>query len=137
MAPGALVPDPEPEYVTFHAAKGKLSRPVLKGDAKKQTFESIPQVDFTQMWSESLGDRKNVASEVGKAFREVGFMYAFNHGISEELQARTSKVVKEFFALPVEEKMKIHLNKSPAIKGYERLLETRLDDTTRGGMYVD
>ncbi|KAK5112419.1 hypothetical protein LTR85_011528 [Meristemomyces frigidus] len=132
MAPGALLPDPEPEYVTFHAAKGKLSRPVLKGDAKRQTFEEIPQVDFTKMWSDSIQDRKAVALEVDKAFREVGFLYAANHGISEELQARTFKVAKEFFELPTEEKMKIHLNKSPAIKGYERLLETRLDDTTRG-----
>ncbi|KAK4539860.1 hypothetical protein LTR36_010321 [Oleoguttula mirabilis] len=132
MAPGALLPDPEPEYVTFHAAKGKLSRPVLKGEAKKQTFETIPQVDFAKMRSDSIKDRKAVALEVGEAFRNVGFLYATNHGISEDLQARTFKVAKEFFALPTEEKMKIHLNKSPAIKGYERLLETRLDDTTRG-----
>ncbi|KAK4957394.1 hypothetical protein LTR10_005356 [Elasticomyces elasticus] len=132
MAPGALLPEPETEYVTFHAAKGKLSRPVLKGDAKTSTFESIPKVDFTNMWSESLADRKAVAMKVGKAFREVGFMYAVNHGIPADVQERTAKVAKEFFALPMEEKMKIHINKSPAIKGYEALLETRLDDSTRG-----
>lgn len=28
---------------------------------------------------------------------------------------------------------KIHVNKSDTIKGYEALLETRLDETTRGG----
>ena len=133
MAPGALLPEPEQHYVTFHAHKGKLSRPILKGDAKVKTFESIPHVDMTKMWSPSLEDRQSVAADVRKAFREVGFMYAVNHGISPGLQARVLQVMKEFFALPLEEKMKIHVNNSPAIKGYEALLETRLDDTTRGG----
>ncbi|KAK5111764.1 hypothetical protein LTR62_004684 [Meristemomyces frigidus] len=132
MAPSATLPGLEPEYVEFHAGKGKLKRAVLKGDHKKATFASIPAVDFAQMWSDSLNDRKEVALHVGKAFREVGFLYAVNHGISEDIQARTFAVTKEFFELPLEEKMKIHLNKSPAIKGYEALLETRLDDTTRG-----
>ena len=125
----------DPEYVTFHAAKGKLSRPVLRGEAQRQTFESIPLVDFERMWSDSLEDRKSVAVQVGKAFREVGFIYALNHGISPDLQRRTYDVCKEFFELPYEEKMNIHINRSPAIKGYEALLETRLDDTTRGGMF--
>jgi len=101
MAPGALLPDPQPEYVTFHAAKGKLSRPVLKGDAKIDSFETIPAFDFSKMWSESLDERKSVAVQVGKAFREVGFLYAVNHGVPEELQKRTEAVMREFFALPV------------------------------------
>ena len=133
MAPGALLPETEQEYVTFHGFKGKVSRPVLKGDAKVKTFESTPKVDMTKMWSLSLEDRRSVAKEVGSAFREAGFMYAVNHGISEDLQKRTAQAMKEFFKLPLEEKMKIHVNNSPAIKGYEALLETRLDDTTRGG----
>ena len=131
MAPGALLDD-EQEYVTFHAHKGKLSRPVLKGNARVKTFESIPQIDMGRMWSSSLEDRKAVAEEVGAAFREAGFMYAINHGISEGIQSRMFQVMKEFFDLPLEEKMKIHVNKSPAIKGYEALLETRLDESTRG-----
>ena len=131
MAPGALLEEKQ-EYVTFHANKGKLSRPVLRGDARVETFDSIPQIDMQNMWSPSLEDRKAVAKEVGAAFREAGFMYAINHGISQDLQSRMFKVMKEFFDLPLEEKMKIHVNNSPAIKGYEALLETRLDDTTRG-----
>ena len=133
MAPGALLPEDEQEYVTFHASKGKLYRPVLKGDARVKTFESIPKIDMSSMWSSSLEDRRSVALEVGSAFREAGFMYAINHGISKDLQDRTACVMREFFDLPLEEKMKIHVNNSPAIKGYEALLETRLDDTTRGG----
>ena len=136
MAPGALIEEPEQEYVTFHAYKGKLSRPVLKGDARIKTFESVPHVDMTNMWSPSLEDRKRVAAEVGRAFRQVGFLYAINHGISKDIQDQTFQVIKGFFDLPLEEKMKVHINNSPAIKGYEALLETKLDDTTRGGMPI-
>lgn len=134
MAPGAILPDLESDYVTFHADKGKLTRPILKGDRAKKTFQSIPQVNFANMFSEKLEDRQKLAQEVGTAFRDCGFLYACNHGISEDLQARTFSVIKEFFDLPTEEKMKIHINKSPAIKGYENLLETKLDDQTRGGL---
>lgn len=95
------------EYVTFHAATGKISRPILTGAAMKPTFESIPQVDFERAFSESIEERRKVANEVGKAFKEVGFLYAINHGISEDLQQRTTAVIKEFFALPDEEKMKV------------------------------
>ena len=131
MAPGVLLDD-EQEYVTFHANKGKLSRPVLKGDARVKTFDTIPQIDVSRMWSASLEDRKAVAQEVGTTFRDAGFMCAINHGISEDLQNRMYRVIKEFFDQPLNEKMKIHVNNSPAIKGYEALLETRLDESTRG-----
>jgi hypothetical protein len=97
----------ETKYVTFHAAKGKVSRPILTGAAMKPTFESLPQVDFEMAFSPSLDDREAVAIEVGKAFKEVGFLYAINHGISEDLQERLTAVIKEFFALPNEEKMKV------------------------------
>ncbi|KAF2083790.1 Clavaminate synthase-like protein [Saccharata proteae CBS 121410] len=133
MAPGAINPEPV-ETVTFHAGKGKQTRTVLTGAAAKPTFSSIPLVDFTKAFSPSLSDRKAVASEVGAAFRSVGFLYAANHGIPADLQASTYAVIREFFALPTEEKMKIHINKSPVIKGYERLLETRIDDSTRGDL---
>lgn len=136
MAPAVLLPtaSASPDHVTFHAAKGKLSRPILTGSETKPTFDSIPQIDFSTMYSPHLADRQRLAEQVRAAFTECGFLYACNHGICEDLQSRTLAVIKEFFALPEEEKMKIHINKSPAIRGYENLLETKLDDRTRGGV---
>lgn len=137
MAPSATtIIEQEPEYVTFHASKGRGKRLVLKGDQMKDTFESIPVVDFTKAFSDSLHDRKSVAKEVGDAFRNVGFLYAKGHGIPEDLQERTKNAMQTFFALPKEEKMKLHINNSPAVMGYEALLETKLDETTRGGTFL-
>lgn len=134
MAPSSeTVTTTEPEYVTFHASQGRGKRLVLKGDEMKDTFESIPVVDFTKAFSSSIEDRKSVAKEVGDAFRKVGFLYARGHGVSEDLQDRTREAMKQFFSQPVEEKMKLHINNSAAISGYEALLETKLDETTRGG----
>lgn len=134
MAPSALLPDPEPEYVIVHAGKGTIKREILKGDKKKPTFETITQVDFSKMNSSSFEDRKAIAKEIGAVFRDSGFLYAANHGISEVLQEQVYGVIKEFFGLPLEEKMKIHVNRSDTIKGYEALLETKLDASTRGDL---
>ncbi|KAI0482708.1 2OG-Fe(II) oxygenase [Xylariaceae sp. FL0804] len=133
MAPGALVTE-EPREVIFHAGKGKQSRAILSGADLKPTFDHIPTVDFRLAYSDSLEERRTVAREVRKAFTEVGFLYALNHGIDSDLQGRTTQTIRDFFSLPHEEKMKIHINKSPVIKGYEALLETRLDDRTEGDL---
>lgn len=121
------------EYVTFMAGGNKGSRPVLRGKDLKPTFEKIPMVDLTNMKSAVGEERRKVASEIRAAFTDVGFMYVTNHGISQQLQDDVSRVVKEFFALPIEEKMKVHVNKSPFIRGYEAMFETKIDPNSRGG----
>jgi isopenicillin N synthase-like dioxygenase len=123
----------EPQYVTFFAGGNKGKRPILGGINMKPTFDTIPIVNFSNISSDSLERRKELALEVRRAFIEVGFLYASNHGISETLQAEVLRVMKEFFALPTEEKMKIHINNSLHMQGYEALLDSKLDANTRGG----
>lgn len=124
---------PKTEYVTFFAGGNKGTRPILRGKDQKPTFDKIPLVDLANINSSDPAERRKLALKVRTAFTEVGFMYAANHGISQELQTEVFRVVKEFFALPIEEKMKTHVNKSPFIRGYEAMFETKLDATTRGG----
>ena len=107
MAPSATLPGPEPEYVVVHAGKGTIKRQILTGANQKPTFNEIPKVDFSKASSSSLEDRKAIAQQVGSAFRDSGFLYAMNHGISEELQSELYRVIREFFDLPLEEKMKV------------------------------
>lgn len=110
MAPSAILPEPDREYIVVFAGKGTIKREILTGDRKKPTFETIPQVDFSNIDSPSLEDRAAIAKELGAAFRDSGFLYAANHGISEELQKDLFGVIKEFFDLPLEEKMKVCLS---------------------------
>jgi isopenicillin N synthase-like dioxygenase len=39
----------------------------------------------------------------------VGFFYVTHHGVSEELQQKLMDLSREFFALPVEEKLEINM----------------------------
>ncbi|GAA5895599.1 hypothetical protein JCM6882_000349 [Rhodosporidiobolus microsporus] len=123
----------EPQFVTYTAGAEILKRPILRGAAKKPTFDAIPDIDCSRLLSDNIEDRKALASEIGKALREVGFFYAHNPaGVSKEVMDNVFEGMAEFFALPVEEKMKVHTHKSTAARGYEPLMETRADVRTKG-----
>ncbi|ORY10118.1 hypothetical protein BCR34DRAFT_602337 [Clohesyomyces aquaticus] len=109
---------PEQEYVYYHVGGKRGSRPVLRGSAAKDTFESIPFVDVSGLFSSSPEDRKKVANEIGKAW----------------VISDTFETVKKFFAMPIEDKMELHLHKSKGLRGYEPLFETRLEGTGREDM---
>jgi isopenicillin N synthase-like dioxygenase len=78
--------------------------------------------------------RKALASELLDACSTCGFFYLKGHGLSEELQKETFDVLKRFFASDLESKMEAHVQKNPAIRGYEPIGETKIDPRTRGGM---
>jgi len=59
-------------------------------------------------------------------------MYVKNHGIPEEILNNTFSLLERFFALDQEAKMDAHVQKNPAIRGYEPFLETKLDPRTQG-----
>jgi hypothetical protein len=45
MTPAALLPDPRPGYVLFHAGKGTINRQMLTGDENKTTLQ--PSLNLT------------------------------------------------------------------------------------------
>ncbi|KAF2679147.1 Clavaminate synthase-like protein [Lentithecium fluviatile CBS 122367] len=88
----------------------------------------IPVVDFDKFLQGSESEKEDVAKQIDKAFREVGFVYLRNHGVDNglvdecfewvcilfQLSLHTSSDVygadrsrqsKKFFALPTETKM--------------------------------
>lgn len=89
---------------------------------------------MSNIFSESLEERKKVAAKVGKACREVGFFYAVNHGVSQEAIETAFSAIAAYFAQPEKVKLETHIHNNKHFRGYEPLLETRLDPSTRGGM---
>lgn len=87
------------------------------------------------MFSQSLEERKMLAAEVSKACHDVGFFYAQNHSVGDEIIAKTFKAAEQFFALPLQDKMEVHIHKSKVLRGYEPLYETKLDPDSKGGPY--
>lgn len=75
--------------------------------------DSIPVIDIAPFFSDDIEQRKAVAWEVHKASRETGFFYIENHGIPLERVNEHLRLAREFFALPAEEKDKVHIRHSP------------------------
>lgn len=117
----------------FHSGSEATYRKISE---KPSSFTSIPTIDLADLDSPSLEARKAIARNVYDACHNCGFFYIENHGVPEAVLSETFALLQRFFALDLATKMDAHVQKNPAIRGYEPMLETRLDPTTKGGMYV-
>lgn len=120
------------QYVYFHSGSETTYRKIAE---KPSSFTSIPTINLSDIDSPSPDDRKRIAKEVYDACHNCGFFYVQNHGISERVVTETFELLQRFFALDHETKMDAHVQKNPAIRGYEPMLETRLDPRTKGGRF--
>jgi isopenicillin N synthase-like dioxygenase len=91
-------------------------------------------VDMTDMASLVLEARQAVADKVGRACSDVGFFYAQNHPVPQDIIDQTFETVAKYFAQPEEAKMENHIHKRANFRGFEPLYETKLDPTSRGDM---
>lgn len=78
--------------------------------------QTIPVIDLTGPGTEAR-DRE-IADEIRKACEEIGFFMVSGHGVSADLIARTRETAKAFFALPLDEKMKVRQPENLASRGY-------------------
>lgn len=72
----------------------------------------IPVIDYGPYYAGEKGALKRLAAAVGDACEHVGFFYAKNHGVPEEIITRAFAAARRFHALPLEEKLKLKLNDS-------------------------
>jgi isopenicillin N synthase-like dioxygenase len=93
-------------------------------------FTSVPIIDISGLRSPVRADRERVAAEIGAAARDVGFFYISGSGVDEQLFDRLLEVTKEFFALPVEEKMRNYIGLSRCHRGYVPVGEEGVENGT-------
>jgi len=79
---------------------------------------SIPQIDFSPFLEGHEAGKKQVASQIGKACREIGFFTLTDHGVSLELIQRVFDANREFHQQPLEEKEEILISHSAHHRGY-------------------
>jgi len=65
-------------------------------------FDSIPVIDLTAFRNGS--DKISVADQIGRAARDVGFLYVSGHGVDQSLIDEALEQTKTFFDLPIGEK---------------------------------
>jgi isopenicillin N synthase-like dioxygenase len=89
----------------------------------------IPIVDVSGLSSSDLDARFQVAAELGRACREVGFFYVSGHGMTDAVRAGMFAAAHEFFAQPFEVKEAVSITRSPHNRGYAAIGSERLDQT--------
>ncbi len=72
-----------------------------------RNFAEIPLVDISALVEGRAGEDRKVAEELGRAARDVGFFYLTGHGLPAALFDDLIAATERFFALPLDEKMKV------------------------------
>jgi isopenicillin N synthase-like dioxygenase len=93
---------------------------------------SLPVVDLTPWYGGSESDRARVAGALRSAAIAPGFFYVDGHGVSLGLVESTRDQARLFFALPLEEKLAIHFDRTGRQRGYIPLRGESSDPAGRG-----
>ena len=91
------------------------------------TAESLPIIDLRAAKSDDAAARAALAFEIHKACRDTGFFYVAHHDIPQELIDAQLAWSKRFFALPLDRKLGICMDKSKGPSGYEPMQMQTLD----------
>jgi isopenicillin N synthase-like dioxygenase len=88
----------------------------------------IPVLDFERFCSGA--DRDGFVADLGAAARGPGFFLLTGHGIDPELQAAVFAQADAFFGLPVADKQKVSILKTPHYRGWAHDGLESLDETS-------
>ena len=72
----------------------------------------IPVIDYGPYFAGEPGALERLAEQVRYACENIGFLYALNHGVPQEIIDRGFAASRRFHALPLEEKLKLRLNQN-------------------------
>lgn len=99
--------------------------------------QGIPLIDMAPALSGGPVGARRVAREIGDALETVGFFHIVGHGVPDELIRRLRDQAYEFFALPLEQKMRVG-RPSPGIsRGYDPPAQQSLSATRDGASAPD
>ena len=103
--------------------------------AREVPFHEIPVIDFGAMLGGDPAAKQVVADALREAATKVGFFHNKNHGGREEIIKAMFDAGPAFFALPLEEKMKVHVKTSTNNSGYTPLLEENVNPKAKGDLH--
>lgn len=83
-----------------------------------KAFDAVPLVDIAGLFDPDLRVRAAVAADLGRAAREVGFLYVTGHRLPARLVAELRAAAEAFFAQPLEAKMQSYIGRSANHSGY-------------------
>jgi isopenicillin N synthase-like dioxygenase len=81
-------------------------------------FREVPVVDVAPLVNGSPAAQAAAAEELGRAARDVGFMYIAGSGLPSQLFTDLLDVTRRFFAQPMSVKMRSYIGNSRNHRGY-------------------
>jgi len=81
-------------------------------------FSTIPLVDISSLIAGDAQGSRAAAAALGKAARQVGFVYVTGHGIPQPLFDGLLDAAVRFFAQPIAKKMVVYIGQSANHRGY-------------------
>ena len=87
-------------------------------DQRLAGFQAIPVIDIHPLLHGDDRAKREVAAELGRAAREVGFFQMVGHGIDAPLRNGLLDQAKRFFAQPEATKMERYIGRYPHHRGY-------------------
>ena len=92
-------------------------------------MEHAPTIDLSSAFGGTDSDRLEVAMQIDSACRATGFFIAVGHGVEETLLENVIDASREFFHLPISEKVKVSPPGPNHFRGYLGLDTTALAST--------
>lgn len=78
----------------------------------------IPIIDIAPYFSGSDEAKRTVARQIDSACRSAGFLVIKGHGVSKKLVARTQRLTRAFFDLPLQTKRRYRSHDQNIYRGY-------------------
>ncbi|KAJ4482477.1 hypothetical protein J3R30DRAFT_3460013 [Lentinula aciculospora] len=107
---------------------------IHSAEIAQTSFHTIPIIDISHITSNDLSVRRALAMEIRDACINVGFFYVANHGVPDTIIEDFLTRSKEFFALPIESKLKIGNKSTSSMMGYSALLSGNNDPNGGGDL---
>ncbi len=82
------------------------------------TLMTVPIVDMSPFYGGSPAARAQLAAEVDRACRDIGFLVITGHGVPPALLDRVDASARAFFKLPLEQKEALKRPRDDQVRGY-------------------
>ena len=80
---------------------------------------ALPTLDIS-LFHAGPAERATFIARLREVLHDHGFFYLTGHGVPQDLTDRLAAASRKFFALPLDEKLKIEMVRSPHFRGYNR-----------------
>ena len=112
---------------SFQLREGLHKRAIIRLAAT-----DVPVIDFGRIFCTNRDEQRKLAREIRAACTGPGYFYLLNHQFPQSVIDRAYVAMREFFALPLQEKMKSYYLEWPNHRGYVPLNSIQSDHSLMG-----